>query len=80
MPAVSYPKVTPLHAAHRALKARMVPFGGWDMPVQYSGIIDEHQAVRGAAGRPLRHVAWGDEGDFRSPTVEEPAGRAAAGH
>ena len=41
---------TPLNAAHRALGARMVDFGGWDMPVQYTGIIDEHTAVRNAAG------------------------------
>ncbi len=43
-------KRTPLHAAHVAAGARMVPFGGWDMPVQYSGIIDEHRAVRTRAG------------------------------
>src|SRR5215813_472128 len=41
---------TPLNALHRSLGARMVDFGGWDMPVQYSGIIDEHNAVRNAAG------------------------------
>ncbi|MEM1128551.1 MAG: glycine cleavage system aminomethyltransferase GcvT [Bacteroidota bacterium] len=41
---------TPLHAQHVALGARMMPFGGFDMPVQYSGIIDEHLAVRRAAG------------------------------
>ncbi len=41
---------TPLNAAHRRLKARMVPFGGWDMPVEYSGIIPEHRAVRTSAG------------------------------
>ena len=41
---------TPLHAQHVAAGARMVPFGGWDMPVQYSGIVDEHNAVRRAAG------------------------------
>jgi len=41
---------TPLNAVHRALGARMVDFGGWDMPVQYTGIIDEHTAVRNAAG------------------------------
>ncbi|MCC7126012.1 MAG: glycine cleavage system aminomethyltransferase GcvT [Acidobacteria bacterium] len=41
---------TPLHAAHVALGARMVPFGGWDMPVEYSGITAEHMAVRTAAG------------------------------
>ncbi|HEV7404267.1 MAG TPA: glycine cleavage system aminomethyltransferase GcvT [Chthoniobacteraceae bacterium] len=41
---------TPLHAAHVALGARMVDFGGWSMPVQYTGILDEHQAVRGSLG------------------------------
>jgi aminomethyltransferase len=43
-------KKTPLHARHRALGARMVEFGGWDMPVEYSGIADEHMAVRTRAG------------------------------
>src|SRR5207245_754330 len=43
-------KKTPLHARHRALGARMVEFGGWDMPVEYSGIVDEHMAVRTRAG------------------------------
>lgn len=43
-------KKTPLHAAHVALGARMVPFGGWDMPVEYSGIVNEHNTVRSAAG------------------------------
>ncbi len=47
---VSELKKTPLHATHLALGARMMPFGGFDMPVQYSGIIDEHLAVRRAAG------------------------------
>ena len=41
---------TPLHARHVAMGAKMVPFGGWDMPVQYSGITEEHLAVRTAAG------------------------------
>jgi aminomethyltransferase len=41
---------TPLHARHVALGARMVPFGGWDMPVEYSGIVQEHVAVRTHAG------------------------------
>ena len=41
---------TPLNATHRRLGARMVDFGGWDMPVQYSGIIDEHNTVRTAVG------------------------------
>jgi aminomethyltransferase len=43
-------KQTPLHDTHVALGARMVEFGGWEMPVQYSGILDEHNAVRNAAG------------------------------
>ncbi|MDP9122471.1 MAG: glycine cleavage system aminomethyltransferase GcvT, partial [Acidobacteriota bacterium] len=41
---------TPLAACHRELGARMVPFAGWLMPVQYSGVIEEHRAVRTAAG------------------------------
>jgi len=41
---------TPLHAQHVELEARMVPFGGWDMPVQYASILEEHRAVRQAAG------------------------------
>ena len=43
-------KKTPLHEVHKAAGAKMVDFGGWDMPVQYSGILDEHHAVRRAAG------------------------------
>lgn len=43
-------KTTPLNQIHRNLGARMVDFGGWDMPVQYAGVIEEHQAVRSAAG------------------------------
>jgi aminomethyltransferase len=43
-------KKTPLHARHRAAGARMVEFGGWDMPIEYSGIVDEHMAVRTRAG------------------------------
>jgi aminomethyltransferase len=43
-------KKTPLNARHRASGAKMVPFGGWDMPVEYSGIVQEHIAVRTAAG------------------------------
>ena len=43
-------KQTPLNRAHRAAGARMVAFSGWDMPVQYTGVIDEHMAVRTRAG------------------------------
>ena len=41
---------TPLIAAHRAAGARLVPFAGWEMPVQYTGVIEEHLAVRTACG------------------------------
>jgi aminomethyltransferase len=41
---------TPLHARHVSLGARMVPFAGWSMPVQYGGVIEEHRAVRSGAG------------------------------
>jgi aminomethyltransferase len=43
-------KKTPLNARHRSLGGRMVDFAGWDMPVEYSGIVDEHMAVRTRAG------------------------------
>ena len=41
---------TPLHERHVALGARLVPFAGWEMPVQYEGVIPEHRAVRKDAG------------------------------
>ncbi|MDH3686574.1 MAG: glycine cleavage system aminomethyltransferase GcvT [Myxococcales bacterium] len=41
---------TPLHARHAEAGARLVPFAGFEMPVQYSGIVAEHRAVRSAAG------------------------------
>src|SRR3954451_22104889 len=41
---------TPLYDAHRALGARLVDFAGWEMPVQYSSVIAEHEAVRNAVG------------------------------
>ena len=43
-------KRTPLYEQHVALGARLVEFGGWEMPVQYSSILDEHRAVRTCAG------------------------------
>jgi aminomethyltransferase len=41
---------TPLHARHVSLGARMVPFAGWSMPVQYGGVTGEHRAVRSGSG------------------------------
>ncbi|MGB6941315.1 MAG: glycine cleavage system aminomethyltransferase GcvT [Bryobacteraceae bacterium] len=43
-------QATALNATHRRMGAKMVDFGGWDMPLQYSGILEEHRAVRSAAG------------------------------
>ena len=42
--------LTPLVDEHRALGAKLIDFAGWLMPVQYSGIIEEHRAVRERAG------------------------------
>jgi aminomethyltransferase len=41
---------SPLDEQHKALKARMVPFAGWSMPLQFAGILEEHRAVRNRAG------------------------------
>ena len=43
-------KITCLHGEHVALGAKMSPFAGFDMPIQYSSITEEHNAVRHAAG------------------------------
>jgi len=43
-------KLTPLHSAHQKLGGKLIEFGGWEMPVQYSSIVDEHLCVRRAAG------------------------------
>ena len=48
-------KKTPLNQSHRDLGARMVDFGGWDMPVQYSGVIDEHLQGRCVSGDADTH-------------------------
>jgi len=51
-------KKTPLYDEHVKRGAKMVPFAGWLMPVQYTGIVEEHQAVRKQC-RHLRHFAHG---------------------
>ena len=58
-------KQTALNATHRRLKAKMVDFGGWDMPVEYSGLIAEHLAVRTGVG--LFDVSHMGEIQFRGP-------------
>src|SRR3954453_13595848 len=63
-PAVDLKK-TPLNSVHRRLGARMVDFGGWDMPVQYSGILEEHAAVRNFVG--LFDVSHMGEIEVRGP-------------
>jgi aminomethyltransferase len=62
---------TPLYDAHRALGARMVDFAGWEMPVQYSSVIAEHEAVRSAAG--LFDVSHMGEVEFRGKGALETA-------
>ncbi len=61
-------KRTPLHDCHRAAGARLVEFAGWEMPVQYAGVIEEHRAVRGAAG--LFDVSHMGEIAVRGPGAE----------
>jgi len=58
-------KRTPLNWVHRQLGARLVDFGGWEMPVQYSGILEEHHAVRAAVG--LFDVSHMGEIEIRGP-------------
>jgi len=58
-------KRTPLFDVHVKAGARMVPFGGWEMPVQYRGIVEEHRAVRGAVG--LFDISHMGEFEVRGP-------------
>ena len=60
---------TPLYDEHTALGARLVPFAGYEMPVQYEGITVEHEAVRNHAG--LFDVSHMGEVFFRGPQAEE---------
>lgn len=60
---------TPLYDAHRALHGKMVPFAGWEMPVQYAGLIPEHTAVRTRAG--LFDVSHMGEIVVRGPEAEQ---------
>src|SRR5258706_10502778 len=69
---------TPLNALHRRLGAKMVNFGGWDMPVEYpssGGLIAEHKAVRGSVGVfDVSHM-----GDIRIHSGGETGGEAGGG-
>ena len=64
---------TPLHATHVKAGARIVEFAGWEMPVQYTGILDEHEAVRTRAG--LFDVSHMGEVVFRGPRAAEALGK-----
>jgi aminomethyltransferase len=68
-------KRTPLKSVHRRSGARMVDFGGWDMPVQYSGVMDEHHTVRRAVG--LFDVSHMGEIEIRGPEAFELVNYAA---
>ena len=59
---------TPLHEAHLALHARMAPFAGWDMPIQYDGILAEHEHTRKHAS--MFDVSHMGEFDVRGPRAE----------
>src|ERR1019366_7602496 len=78
MPAAPALRVTPLNSVHRALGARMVDFGGWDMPVQYSGVIDEHRTVRNAVG--IFDVSHMGEIEIRGPEAAQLTDFATTNH
>lgn len=78
-------KRTPLFAAHEKLGGRLIEFGGWEIPVQYTSIVDEHQAVRRAAGLfDISHMGEvfirgaGAEG-FLNRTLTNDLGKLAVG-
>src|ERR671914_1580119 len=60
---------TPLYDRHRSLSARMVPFAGWEMPVQYEGVIPEHRAVRSDCG--VFNVSHMGELEVEGPKAHE---------
>ena len=62
-------KKTCLHDRHVALGAQMSPFGGFDMPIQYAGIVEEHQAVRTACG--VFDVSHMGEVEITGPEAEK---------
>src|SRR5271167_1464394 len=76
-PLITELRKTPLNAVHRRLGAKMVNFGGWDMPVEYpatGGLVAEHKAVRGGVGVfDVSHM-----GDIRIHTGRTSGGALAA--
>ena len=71
-------KRTPLWQRHVDAGAKMVPFGGWEMPVQYQGILKEHEAVRTRAG--LFDVSHMGEFRLKGPRVNECLEQLVANH
>src|SRR5260370_25067309 len=76
-PTTNEARKTPLNALHRRLGAKMVNFGGWDMPVEYpssGGLVAEHKAVRGSVGLfDVSHM-----GDIRIRAGRTPGGALAS--
>ena len=62
-------KATPLLDLHKELKGKLVPFAGWQMPIQYRGVIEEHRCVRSRAG--LFDVSHMGELDIRGPGARD---------
>ncbi len=69
---------TPLFEAHVAAEARIVPFAGFEMPVQYSGVVEEHRTVREAVG--LFDVSHMGEVELRGPRALEVVDRIVTNH
>lgn len=67
------PRLTPLNAAHKKLGGRLVDFAGWELPVQYSGLVAEHEAVRTKAG--MFDVSHMGEVEFKGQGALEAANR-----
>lgn len=84
-PAPTTLRESPLRTLHEQLGARMVPFAGWRMPVQYAGIVEEHTAVREHAGVfDISHmgqllVAGASAGDWLNRMLTNDVARLAAG-
>ncbi|HXT21554.1 MAG TPA: glycine cleavage system aminomethyltransferase GcvT, partial [Thermoanaerobaculia bacterium] len=69
---------TPLYECHREAGGKLVPFAGWEMPVQYAGVIEEHRAVRQAAG--LFDVSHMGQIAVRGPGAERFLDRLTPNH
>src|SRR6185295_6591163 len=79
-------KRTPLYSAHQKLGGKLIEFGGWEMPVQYTSITDEHLTVRNAAGIfDISHmgevtVSGAGAGEFLNHVLTNDIRKVAPGH